>query len=128
MGNNEATIRDHIKKMDRPSVWATQVEVHATSSFFQVPVYILCYTSPTQFHWEVVKPINKDKLQFPLLVDRIEDFPQPANPLTHFELAYQESTHYDSIIDTESEIPAESVPHLTPRKALSDLSNLITIT
>ena len=45
---------------------------------------------------------NKDKLQFSLLVDRIEDFPQPANPLTHFELAYQESTHYDSIIDTES--------------------------
>ena len=43
MGNNEATIRDHIKKMDRPSVWATQVEVHTTSSFFQVPVYILCY-------------------------------------------------------------------------------------
>ena len=110
------------KKMDRISVWATQVEVHAT-----VPVYMLCYTTPTEFHWEVVKPINKDRLQFPLLADGIEDFPQPANPLTHFELAYQESTHYDSIIDIESGTP-ESVPRLTPQKPLSDLSNSIIIT
>ena len=74
-GNNEATIDE---KMDRASVWATQVEVHATSSFFQIPVYMLCYTSPTEFHWEVIKPINKERLQFPLLVDCIEDFPQPT--------------------------------------------------
>lgn len=114
--------------MDRLSVWATQVEVVATSSLFQVPVYILRYTSLTEFYWELIKPINKEKLQFPLLVDRIEDFPQPANPLTHFELAYHEDTHYDSIIDTETGIPAVSVPRLTPRKPLSDISNTITIT
>ena len=129
MDNNEATIDDHIQKMDRISVWATQVEVHvhATSSFFQVPVYMLCYTSPTEFHWEVVRPTNKDKLRFPVLVDRIEDFAQPANSLTHFELAYQESTHYDSIIDVESGTPSDTVPRLTPRKPLSDTTNSITI-
>ena len=94
MGNNEATIDNHVKKM---GVWATQVEGHVTSSFFQVPIYRLCYTSPTEFHWEVTKPIDKDKLRFPILVDRIKDFPQPANQLTHFKLAYQERTHYDSM-------------------------------
>lgn len=120
MANNEPTIDTHIKKMDRLFVWATQVEIYAASSFFQVPLYTLCYTSPTDFHWEVTKPINKEKLRFPYIVDSTEDFPQPANQLTHFELAYLKSTHYDSIVDVESGIPSHALPIMTPRKSLSN--------
>ena len=71
-----------------------------SSLFFQVPLFVhmLCYTSPTEFHWEVTKPIDEDKLCFPIiLLDKIEYFPQPANQLTCFELVYQDHTHYDSI-------------------------------
>ena len=77
MADNEPTIDSHVKKMSRPQVWATQVEIFAASSFFQIPIYSLYYTSVTEFHWEVTRPIDKDRIRFPVLVDSIEDFPQP---------------------------------------------------
>ena len=123
MSNNEPTIDHHIKKMDRLYIWATQVEVFAASSFFQIPLYTLCYINTTEFHWEVVQPINKDKLRFPVLVDSLEDFPQPVNQITHFELAYLEGNHYDSIVDVQSLIPCFTMPDLTPRRPLSDVTN-----
>ena len=123
MSNNEPTIVTHINKMDRFSTWATQVEVYAASSLFQIPLYTLFYKTSTEFHWEVVKPINKDKLRFPVLVDSVEDFPQPANQLTHFEIAYLEDSHYDSIIDVQTGIPSVAMPDLQPRRPLFDVTN-----
>ncbi len=116
MANNEKTMENHIRenhirKMNRPFVWATQVEIYAASSFFQVPLYILHYTSQTDYHWEVTKPIKKEKLRFPLLEDSTdEDFPQPTNQLSHLELAYLTNTHYDSIVDVKSGCPIASYP------------------
>ena len=116
MANNEPTIDAHVKKMLTPGTWATQVEVYAASSFFQVPLYSLWYTTSTNYHWEVAKPINKEKLRFPLIADNTsdEDTPQHANQLSHFELAYLKCTHYDSIVDSKSGIPSSTLPILTP--------------
>ena len=123
---NEPTIDAHIMKMDRPSVWATQVEVYAASAFFQVPFYTMCYNSPTDFHWEVAKPINKEKLRFPLLIDSTEDFTQCANEVTHFEVVNLKNTHYESIVDAKSGIPSSTFPiMIPPRKSLTDLTNVV---
>ena len=114
MANNEPTITEHIKKMDKLGTWATQVEVIATSSLFQIPLYYLRRFSDN-LHWEVIKPISPDRLHFPLLVDSLEDFPQPTNNLTHFELLYTENTHYDSLVDTDTGVPCRSMPVLAPK-------------
>ena len=65
MANNEPTFDAHIKKMLIPGTWPTQVEIYAASSFFQVPLYSIWYTSSTNYHWEVAKPIKKEKLRSP---------------------------------------------------------------
>ena len=37
--SDETTIDEHITNMAKPSIWGTQVELLATTSFFQVPLY-----------------------------------------------------------------------------------------
>lgn len=108
--------------MSRPSTWATQVEVYAASSYFQVPLYILSYKSSTEYHWDVFKPISRDKLKFPIVVDSSDDSPQPANKLSHFELVNLRDTHYNSIVDEKSRAPPEVFPTMIPRP-LADKTN-----
>lgn len=130
MTNNEPTISQHIKAMGRLGTWATQLEVIAASSFFQIPFYYLRRLSDADFHWEVMKPISTERLRFPPLVDSLEDFPQPANNLTHFELLYLENTHYDSLIDAETHVPCRCVPALAPRRQPLEekrVSNLVMV-
>ena len=38
---NEPDMSSHIKKMHRPGIWGTHVELLAVATYFQVPIYIL---------------------------------------------------------------------------------------
>ena len=68
---NATSFRDHLKHQLWPGVWGTQVELMATATLFQVPVYC-CYTnlSGANYHWEAIKPIaTPANLRVPEIVE-----------------------------------------------------------
>ena len=92
--------------------WATQVEVVAAASVFQVPVY---YFSRTTMAWNIVNPFGTNSVSQTTL--RLPVLPPPDSCLTrlkptHFELLYYENCHYDAIVSaTTGRVPAS--PHLS---------------
>ena len=57
---NELTIRQHISMMSKPGCWGTHIEVIATASLYQVPVYYCTDPGPhsEKGHiWQAVHPI-----------------------------------------------------------------------
>ena len=109
---NEPDIEHHIKKMGRPNAWGTHVEVIAASTFFQIPVYFTSQRPTGEYQWEVIHPIPADKIMWPRVIDC---FPEDNNQLSHFELAYTQGTHYDSIVSVESGKPCERCPEIISR-------------
>ena len=59
------SITAHLKSLLSPSSWATQVEVAAATSLFNVPVYY-CMEDNNTYKWNVVNPLT-DKQQTPLV-------------------------------------------------------------
>ena len=55
-GVNEATIEEQIKHVWESKIWATHVEVLATATIFQTPVFY-CTEDSEGFKWRVVRPI-----------------------------------------------------------------------
>ena len=55
-GVNEATIEEQIKHVWESKTWATHVEVLATATIFQTPVFY-CTEDLEGFKWRVVRPI-----------------------------------------------------------------------
>ena len=80
---NATSFRDHLKHQLWPGVWGTQVELMATATLFQVPVYC-CYTnlSGAKYHWEAIKPIaTPANLRVPEIVeeDHVAKFAHPTS-------------------------------------------------
>ena len=118
------TSRKWIRSLSRKLKWKYLLRAHSSKCQY------ICHATQVQLNFtgEVVRPLNKDNLRFPISFGRqSRRFSTTCQQLTHFELAYQESTHYDSIIDVESGTPSDSMPRLTPRRPLADISNCITI-
>ena len=75
-----------------PRTWATQVEVVAAASVFQVPLYY-CTQDKNVYKWNVVQPfLNRE---CPL---KLPAFPQSNDSTTllmptHFELFYYDNCH-----------------------------------
>ena len=102
--SEETTIADHIVNMAKPCAWATQVELLAATSYFQVPVYS-CHKSNDKYTWNVFKPIRtSEDLNFPA------DGSYPAPALHHFEIVYHTETHYDSILNITSNRVSRNPP------------------
>ena len=99
---NETSIEDHLKAM-ASNAWATQVEVAAAASAFNVPVYYYKVEND-QHEWNVMKPLT-DKQQRPTvkcpplpLMDEDITLLKP----THFELLYFHNSHYDAIVSVST--------------------------
>ena len=105
------TIVDHIRTISSPQSWATQVEVVAAASVFQVPVYY-CSKNKDSYKWNVVKPFFSYQctLKLPAL-------PQPDDSITRlrptlFELFY-DNRHYDAIVSATTGKVCTSPPTLS---------------
>lgn len=61
-GENQATIEEHIESVRVPGSWATQVEVVAAASAFEVPIYYYSIDKKLQqYTWKVVHPYSSTK-------------------------------------------------------------------
>ena len=94
--------------------WATQVEVAAAASVFQVPVYY-CKQENNKYRWHVVKPLT-DKHQQPIVkcpeLPTLDDNITLLKP-THFELLYYENSHYDAIVSATTSTAHPTLPTLS---------------
>lgn len=117
---NESTIQAHIKKLLRPSTWATQVEVLATASVFGISVYYCTPTSSGNFHWEVLKPLNDQLNQLTFLFP-----PELSETLTiprHLELSLVHN-HYDCVVSLKTGYLCSTPPQLYGPSTFMDLTS-----
>ena len=90
------TFEEHCKQVWMPGTWATQVEVVAAATVFNVPIYFMVQSG--EFKWNVIKPLKRPHLRHP-------DIPEVDVMLlkpNHFELFYYENTHYDAIVSAHT--------------------------
>ena len=62
-GVNKNTIEEHIHHVSTEGTWATQVEVIATATAFEVPVYFCKQSSSDssdgdKYVWNIIKPLK----------------------------------------------------------------------
>ena len=106
---NKSTIEEHITHMGKPNTWGTHVELFATATYYQVPVYTYVINDANQ-RWEIFKPLSNPKnLRYPVTVDG-ESFTTSLS--SHFELLYYPNSHYDSIVNYITEKPSTIPPQL----------------
>ena len=97
-----------------PRTWATQVEVVAAATVFEVPLYCCTQDQSNVYMWHVVKPFFTDR-ECPL---KHPAFPQPSDSTTllrpaHFELFYYDNCHYDVIVSTTTGKVSTTPPALS---------------
>jgi len=64
---NERGTQLHLKKMSKPFVWGTHIELKAAASYFQIPL-CFCEESPKTecYEWHCFSPIcSAEKLNYP---------------------------------------------------------------
>ena len=117
-----ATFQEHLRHQLRTGTWGTQVELMATATLFQVPVYC-CYTNlcGSKYHWEAINPMaSPSKLRMPEIIQ--EDPVFYMQTPHHFELLYWESTHFDCIVSQHDNSPITSFPELSGSEHYVDLT------
>jgi len=100
-------MEDHIESMKKCGTWATQLEVSAAATLFQIPIYVCTQRSgsPT-YYWELYQP------QVPENKSAI---------LSHIELAHVSRCHCELINMISGGQPVV-VPKLHNIKAFVDLT------
>ena len=77
--------------------WATQVELAAAATFFQIPVFSCSPHSGTgEYQWILIKPLTYDGT-YP----KMESSLQNITSLSHIELCNTSATHFDCIVCKE---------------------------
>lgn len=101
------TMQSHLNNMQRNAKWATQVEIQAAASLFQVPIYVATNTIGTQgiYRWIVFQPHDKSSLIGPL--ENLHKLLPSFTIKPHLELCHYSNIHYDSIEPASRE---ESLP------------------
>ena len=107
---NEATIEEQIIHVSTSGTWATQVEVLATASVFEVPVFYCMQDSQEGYKWRVVKTVTR-LMKFPDLPD--VDYSITLLKPGHFELFYHENSHYDAVMSAATSKVCTDLPMLT---------------
>ena len=100
-GVNKPTMEEQIEHVWESRTWATHVEVLATATVFQVPIFYCTKDLNDGFKWKVVKPIctsEKQKLSIPALPD-VDPNITLLMP-DHFEFLYFENHHYDVVVSS----------------------------
>ena len=94
LSHGSGSIMEHCNRMQKLGVFATQVEIHALSTFLQIPVYIFSkITSSTPWQWIVYKP--KEILLYNKLHSNL---PLQCPPNYHIELCNTNCNHFDRVI------------------------------
>ena len=94
----DGTIEGHIEKMQELTVWGTQVELQATASLYQIPVYLLTFSSQVnKYSWQCYQPWDPSTLNF----TDTEPLPTHISELDHIELLHLRSCHFDCILHKE---------------------------
>ena len=112
-GLNKTTLQEQVIHVSTPGTWATHVEVLATASVFEVPVFYCMKDSQEGYRWRVVKPIT-NLMKFPELPD-VNDNVTLLKP-DHFELLYHENSHYDAVMSVITNVCSDQ-PVLTGRES-----------
>ena len=97
----------HIKTMMQPCAWATQLEVVALATYFQVPVYIF---KESTGQWERHKPRSNFQLSSK---ESFMTLSGAASELMRFEL-FHRLCHYDAVL------PKHDQPFLDPPSLSSE--------
>ena len=91
-------VMNHVQKMQHLSVWGTHIELQATASLFQDPVYMLTFSrQQNRYIWHCYQPRDSSKLKFP----ETEPPPTHLSNLDHVELLHVRACHFDVILHEE---------------------------
>ncbi len=105
---NAPDMNSHIKKLHRPGIWGTHVELLAAATYFQISIYIV---KGNQCAWEVLHPLRPtSNLKYQLCPEidtEAEDFHLPH----HVELLHTNDCHYDSLISISGQL-SETLPRI----------------
>ena len=94
------TFEDHVGTMKRLGAWATQLEVFAVASLYQLPVY-LCSPHPTthEYRWLLYEPVDRAHLFFQ------GDVQRTLATNNHIKLCHTGGQHFDCVSDKDNAIP-----------------------
>lgn len=124
-GTNKDTIEEHIHCVRMEGTWATQVEVVATATVFEIPVYFCVKTrGQERYVWNVIKPLKCEtqEIRLPTLPE-LDGKTSLLKP-DHFELFYHESSHYDAVVSVTTGKVCQNHPTiLTSHSKLVDLTD-----
>jgi len=116
---NQVSFQEHATLIRSPGSWATQVEVNAVATMFQVPVCFFKNTIGDKYndcHWEVVNPLKLSTLS------NSDIFLKPKVVPHHFELIYWDGSHYNCVVLKETKKCSNSVPVLTRSDIYVDIT------
>lgn len=116
---NESTVQKHVMKLCRSSQWATHIEVFATATLFEVPVYYCTHAQvPTGrcYRWEVFEPLKPTNVMI-----QHPDVILPGAP-HHFEISYLQNCHYDCVVSADTGKMCDSPPPLSGSTHSLDLT------
>ena len=96
----KGTFEEHISAMKQQGAWATQLEIFAAASLYQLPIY-LCSPHPTthEYRWLMFKPVDHAHLYFQ------EDMLKMLPTSNHIELCHTGGDHFDCVFDQDNAIP-----------------------
>ena len=99
------SFEEHVKALS-DGAWGTQVELFATASYYQLPVYV-CSPHPQtdKYRWLVFQPVDSSDLLF----DEKQTLHQPNN--SHVELCHTWGDHFDCVLNLHDAFPL-TPPHL----------------
>ena len=86
-------------------VWGTAVEILATASLLQIPVFTLIPNVNT-YKWFRYNPLRGDRLTFPSQ----DPPPKQLSRLNHIELLNVRGCHYDCILSQHGDYPLDEPP------------------
>ena len=115
----EGTVESHVCKMKVQGTWATQVEVAATATYFQIPVFS-CTPHPQGrgYHCICVNPLSTNPV-YPK--SGSGHVPLKIN-LTHMEICHTSAVHFDCVLCNDGNFPKDC-PKLTGHLSHINLAN-----
>lgn len=92
------TIGQHIESINKPRVWASQIELQAAAEFYRIPLYLYSPTPDKRgYHWLCYQPRTSS----------------PTVTRSHIELAHPASIHFDLIVDAATMTPSQIPPQMS---------------
>ena len=121
---NKPSFQEHLKFLQCPGSWATQVEVVTVATMFQVPVYYCKSSKDGVYHWEVTNPLKCNSASVYAEKRCLDaDVFYMAKIPHHFELVYWDRSHYDCVVVQTTGMCSSMAPSLTGAKSYIDITN-----